>query len=74
MSKDSFQLAKRVRSKRLTNYTELHLACECEWPVRMLRNLHGHGKTADGKPCPAIQVWLLQGEERAEAKLIAEET
>lgn len=69
----NFKLAKLARDKRVTNLTELYGACECEFPLRVVRNRHGHGKTVDGKPCPAIKVWERQQAERAELQALAEE-
>lgn len=44
-------------AKARARIVELYQACKCEWPSHVLRNAHGHGKTEDGKPCPAIEIW-----------------
>jgi hypothetical protein len=71
---DQRDLAKKVRAKKLAQLTEIYNACECEYPLVSYRNLHGHGRTASGVPCPAITVWERQRHEHAEAKALAEET
>ena len=56
--------AKRQRTRELLRQTELLTACACEYPIRILRNGHGHGKTIDGRPCPAIAIYERLREER----------
>jgi hypothetical protein len=68
---ESFDLAKRMRAKQLADETEMLNACACEFPLVRLRNMHCHGSTIDGKPCPAIAVWQRHRRERAEAKTLA---
>ena len=58
--------AKRQRERTLAQQTELLTACECEYPIRILRNGHGHGTTVDGLPCPAIAVHERFREEHQE--------
>lgn len=67
MSKTSrYDLAKKARDKRLAYTTEMYAACECTYPLDTYRNRHGHGKTRDGKPCPAIAVWERHHEDEDE--------
>jgi hypothetical protein len=40
--------AKKVREKMLEEYKRLFEACNCEWPIRKLRNGSGHSDD-----CPA---------------------
>lgn len=47
-------------AKARANIIELYQACACAWPTKVYRNAHGHGKTRDGQPCPAIEVWKRQ--------------
>lgn len=58
--------AKRQRARLLARETEILTACACEYPIRTLRNGHGHGKTIDGQPCPAIAVYERHREEQQE--------
>lgn len=51
-----YEGAKRQRARKLARETELLTACECEYPVHIFRNGHGHGTTVDGHPCPAIAI------------------
>lgn len=70
-SPESFELAKAAREKLLADTTELLNACECEYPIVRLRNMHCHGDTKDGEPCPAIEIWRRQGQERDRTKALA---
>ena len=64
-------LAARTRERRIKRTTALLTACQCEWPLKTYRNVHGHGKTIDGQPCPAIGVWEAQRAEAEEALELA---
>lgn len=63
-AKTKHVLARRAREARLRRLTEVFIACSCEYPLVTYRNGHGHGKTADGAPCPAIAVLERHDEER----------
>lgn len=63
-AKTVHERAKRQRERKLAQQTALLTACECEYPIRNFRNGHGHGKTVDGRPCPAIAIHERLSEER----------
>lgn len=72
MSKDAarFALAKQVRERKLANAIKLSQACACTFPLDSYRNLHGHGDTVDGQPCPAITIWQALRDEREATKAL----
>lgn len=60
-------LAARARAAELKRKQEVYAACACLYPLVAYRNGHGHGKTVDGAPCPAIEVIERHKEEREAA-------
>jgi len=50
--------AARVRARRLARKTEVYGACACAWPVKVLRNGHGHDDA-----CPAVAIVKRHREE-----------
>ena len=68
MTKTVHERAKRQRERKLAQQTKLLTACACEYPIRTYRNGSGHGKTVDGRPCPAIAILERFREERQERK------
>ena len=63
-AKTIHERAKTQRDRKLANQISLLTACACEYPIRTYRNGHGHGKTIDGLPCPAISIYERLREER----------
>lgn len=55
--------AKRVREKHIARMTALYGACTCMYPLRKLRNPHGHEEG-----CPAIELWQKFRDEDADAR------
>ena len=64
MAKTIYERAQKQRERQLAQQTELLTVCACEYPIRTFRNGHGHGKTVDGHPCPAIAIHERLREER----------
>lgn len=58
--------AKRVRDRRLARTTALFAACNCEWPIRNLRNGSGHSSQC---PAHALHQQFAEEDEDARAEL-----
>lgn len=67
MATSKHKLAQMLRDKKLRRVQEVYAACACEFPLVAYRNGHGHGKTPEGTPCPAIEVIRRHDDEDAEA-------
>lgn len=59
MAKDPRIAAKHERELRLRELAEVVEACTCEWPIRVMRNGHGHNDR-----CPAADVVRKHQESR----------
>lgn len=70
MAADIYELARLRREKKLRRTQEIYAACACEFPLKVYRNLHGHGRTKDDQPCPAIAVIERHDAEDAETEAL----
>lgn len=70
MAADMHDLARLCREKKLRRTQEIYAACACEFPLKIYRNLHGHGRTKTDEPCPAIAVIERHDAEDREAEAL----